>query len=87
MYGLPQEGRIAKILLTINITPHGYCQYRHIPGLWNQKWIPVNLYLLVDDSGVKYVGKQHVENLINCINKHYTVSVEYTGSLYYVVML
>ena len=38
---------------------------------------------MVDDSGVKYVGKQHVEHLVHCLKKHYAkVSEDWEGKLY-----
>ena len=45
------------------------------------------IYLLVDDFGLKYVGKHHTENLITCIKKDYPVSVYWNGGLYYGVSL
>ena len=32
---------------------------------------------MVDDFGVKYVGKQHVEHLVHCLKKHYAKVSEY----------
>jgi hypothetical protein len=38
--------------------------------------------LVVDDFGVKYVGKEHVEHLIKCIKETYEVIEDWTGDLY-----
>ena len=43
--------------------------------------------LVVDDFGVKYVGKQHAEHIITCIQKYYPVSVDFPVELYFVVSL
>ena len=57
MYRLPQAGNIANNLLTERLEPKGYYQCRHTPGLWRHKWIPILFSLVVNDFGIKYVGK------------------------------
>ena len=42
----------------------------------------MNFSLVVDSFGVKYVGKQHGEHLVTCIQKYYPVSVDWSGELY-----
>ena len=41
-----------------------------------------NFFLLVDYFGFKYVGKEHAEHFITCIQKYHPVSVECIGELY-----
>ena len=53
--------------------------------IWNHKWRPVTFLLVVHAFGVKYVRKQHVEHLINFIINNNAVSVNWTGSLYWLV--
>ena len=38
MYGLPQMGILANNLLTQQLTPFGYYQLQHTPGLWQHRW-------------------------------------------------
>ena len=38
--------------------------------------------LVVDDFGVKYVGKDQPEHLITCIQKCYTISLDWNEELY-----
>ena len=39
--------------------------------------------LVVEDFGVKYVGKQNVEHLVHCLKKKYAKVLEYwEGKLY-----
>ena len=38
--------------------------------------------LVVDDFGVKYVGREHAEHLIACIKKTYELTEDWTGDLY-----
>jgi hypothetical protein len=72
MYGLPQAGILANQLLTKRLEPQGYYQYRHTPGLWRHKWRSILFSLVVDDFGVKYVGREHVDHLIASVEPHYT---------------
>ena len=62
MYGLSQAGQIANYFLTKNIAPHGFYQCSRLPGLWMHRWRLVIFSLMVDDFGVKYFGRKHVEN-------------------------
>ena len=57
MYVLPQAGIIAQELLEQCLLKHGYKQSEHTPGLWTHKRRPIYFSLIVDDFGVKYVGK------------------------------
>ena len=82
MYGLPQAGIIANQLLTKRLEPHGYFQCRHTPGLWKHKWRPILFSLVVDDFGIKYVGKQHADHLIQVIEQDYDFSQDWKGELY-----
>ena len=82
MYGLPQAGILANQLLTKKLEPKGYYQCRHTPGLWCHKWRPIMFSLVVDDFGVKYVGKEHADHLCNSIKEHYGFVEDWTGSLY-----
>ena len=82
MYGLPQVGIIANQLLTARLAPAGYYQCRHTQGLWRHKWRPILFSLVVDDFGVKYVGRQHADHLNAAIEKHYEYSKDWEGQLY-----
>ena len=39
--------------------------------------------LVVDDFGVKYVGKDNANHLIQALKKIYTISINWYGALYY----
>ena len=43
---------------------------------------PVLFSLVVDDFGIKYVGKQHVNHLLEALKEHYEVSKDWDGKLY-----
>jgi hypothetical protein len=36
----------------------------------------------VDDFGLKYVGREHAEHLMECIKKNYNISSDWNGSPY-----
>jgi hypothetical protein len=59
MYGLPQAGILASELLQRNFTKDGYRPTTHTHGLWTHDTRPISFLLVVDDFGVKYVGRQH----------------------------
>jgi hypothetical protein len=82
MYGLPQAGILANKLLTKRLALHGYYPCTYTPGLWRHKWRPVTFALVVDDFGVKIKGREHGEHLINALEEHYEVTVDWTGSLF-----
>ena len=74
MYGLPQAGLIANKLLKKRLNKHGYRQSRIVPGLWKHDTRPIQFTLVVDDFGVKYVGKEHAIHLQQVLNEHYKLT-------------
>ena len=82
IYGLPQSGLLAQQLLEKRLDVEGYIQNKLVPGIWNHSWCPVTLTICVDDFGVKYVGKQHVDHLMTVLSSQYTISSYWTGSRY-----
>jgi hypothetical protein len=69
MYGLPQSGILANELLQRNLAKDGYRPMRHTHGLCKHDTRPISFSLVVDDFGVKYVGREHAEHLMECIKK------------------
>ena len=57
-YRLPQSGRLANDLLRKCLNKAGYFEAVTTPGLWKHTWRPVQFCLIVDDFGIKYVGKK-----------------------------
>jgi hypothetical protein len=82
MYGLPQAGILANELLQRNLDKDGYQPTQHTHGLWKHDTRPVSFSLVVDDFGVKYVGREHAEHLMTCIKKSYDISSNWEGSAY-----
>ena len=46
------------------------------------KWRPISFTLVVDDFGVKYIGKEHVMHLIKSLKEHYEVEEDWEGHRY-----
>ena len=58
-YGLPQSGQFSNNLLRKCLEKAGYYEAATTLGLWCHKWSPIQFVLLVDNFGIKYVGKEH----------------------------
>jgi hypothetical protein len=82
MHGLPQAGIPAKELLQRNLAKDGYQPTQHTHGLWTHDTRPISFSLVVDDFGVKYVGREHAEHLMACIKKNYNISSDWNGTAY-----
>eukprot|EP00804_Cyclotella_cryptica_P028233 CCRYP_014586-RB/>CCRYP_014586-RB protein AED:0.36 eAED:0.36 QI:0/0/0/1/0.33/0.25/4/0/366 len=82
MYGLPHGGLIANVLLEKRLNKAGYFQSKLVPGLWSHKTRPISFTLVVDDFGVKYIGKEHALHLQSVIEQHYKCSTDWTGNRY-----
>jgi hypothetical protein len=82
MYGLKQAGLLAYQLLQTRLAPFGYYPARHTPGLWLHQTRPISFTLVVDDSVVKYVGKQHSEHLQNALLRTYELTTDWTATMY-----
>eukprot|EP00804_Cyclotella_cryptica_P030011 CCRYP_013454-RA/>CCRYP_013454-RA protein AED:0.36 eAED:0.39 QI:0/0/0/1/0/0/4/0/743 len=82
MHGLPQAGIIAQQLLEQHLQANGYHQSKINPGFWTHDWRPICFALCVDDFGVKYVGKEHADHLIQTLRGHYEISMDWNGQRY-----
>jgi hypothetical protein len=82
MYGFPQAGLFAKELLHRNLAKDGYRSMQRTHGLWTHDTHPLSFSLVVDAFGVIYVGREHAERLMACINKKYNISSDWNGSAY-----
>ena len=69
MYGLPQAGMLANRLLKERLAKHGYFELPHTPGLWRHATRPVWFTLVVDDFGIKYVGKKTRRPSSQCLGR------------------
>jgi hypothetical protein len=79
MYGLPQAGRLANDKLVAHLAKHGYHQAPNTPGLFRHETRNITFVLVVDDFGVKYVGKENADHLINTLKELYTITENWKG--------
>ena len=82
MYGLPQTGRPARNFLTEHLVPKVFPMNKHTRTMDTQM-TPILFFLVLDDFGIKYVGKEHAKHLISAIRKFYPVSEYWSGILYF----
>jgi hypothetical protein len=52
------------------------------PGLWKHDTCPISFSLVVDDFGVKYVGKENAQHLVNTVRGYYKCSCNWEGERY-----
>ncbi len=64
---------LANKLLTECLEEHGYYELAHTPGLFTHKTRPIWFKLVVDDFGIKYVGKEHANHLMSVLQEFYKV--------------
>jgi hypothetical protein len=82
MYGLPQAGIIAQQLLEERLQKHGYHKSQTTPGLWKHDTCPISFSLVVDNFGVKYVGKENAQHLLDTVQHYYKCSCNWKGEQY-----
>ena len=68
IYGLPQAGMLAHKKLSKHLLDADFYASEHTPGLWQHRTRPIQFSLVVDDFGVKYVGKQNTQFLIDTLH-------------------
>jgi hypothetical protein len=82
MYGLPKTGVIANQLHSLRLAIHGCHQTKFTPVLWLHVTRPIQFTLLMDDFRFQYMGQEHAQHIIDALEKYYTVSKDWTGSIY-----
>ena len=82
MPGLRKAGKVANERLTTHLANYGYAPCARTLLLWKNATRPITFTLCVDDFGIKYVGKQHVDHLLNALRDMYTITCDWKGELY-----
>ena len=78
LWGIPQAGILANKKLCWKLEPHGYFKRENTPSLWYHISQPILFTLVVDDFGVKFVGKEHADHLI--LKETYKLTEDWTGT-------
>jgi hypothetical protein len=71
VWGLPQAGILANKRLRWKLAPFGYYECKNTPGLLYHISRPISFTLIIDDFGIKYVGREHADHLITSIKSTY----------------
>ncbi len=82
MYGLPQAGIITQDILAKRLKEHGYSQSKTTLGLWKHEWQPIIFSFVVDNFGVKYIGKVHAQHLLQMVQKYCKCLLKEEGEQY-----
>ena len=70
MYGLPHADIPAQQQLEKRLNQHAYHQSSIIPDFWTHESRPISFPLVVHDFGVKCVGQEHTQHLLNVLKQH-----------------
>ena len=60
-----------------------YFEVDHTSILFKHKGRSIWFTLVVDVFRIKYVGKEHIDNLLCILNKHCDMEIDYNGKLYW----
>jgi hypothetical protein len=82
MYSLSQADILAHRLLKQRLNEHGYQKSQVTPGLWKHALRPISFTLCIDNFGMKYIGQEHTEHLLQVLNMHYKCLQDWDGKKY-----
>jgi hypothetical protein len=82
VYSLPHAEIIAQQLLEKRLGQHGYCQSETTPGLWKHDARLFSFTLVVYDFGIKYVGEENAQHLLNTMQQFYKCSCNWDRERY-----
>ena len=61
--------------LKSRLAKKGYFEWKHIS-------CPISFTLVVDNFGIKYVGKEHADHLLSALTNYYKIGNDWKGELY-----
>jgi hypothetical protein len=70
-YDLSQASIIAQKLLEECLNKHVFCQSQTTPGLWKQDTPPIIFSLIVHNFGIKYVGEENTQHLLDTVRTYF----------------
>ena len=82
MYGLKQAAFLAYNFLVQNLQPYGFYPIPLTIGIWKHKSRTITFCLCADDFGVKSFHKHDVDHLINALQQHFKLSIDWEGKHY-----
>ena len=81
LLGLKYACHIENDRLYLNLSNFGYAPVARTPSLWKHTTKNIIFSLVVDNFGVKYVGKENADNMIQALKKLYNIYIYWDGSL------
>jgi hypothetical protein len=81
-YGLPQAGILAYNLLQSQLEAKGFYEATSTPGLWHNKWRPIQFCLIVDNFGVECTGLEHFTYLLDIFKKFHGIQYNMAGDTF-----
>ena len=82
IYGLPQAGKLVNTILKQHLATCRYIECMHTPGFWRHIFCTVQFTLVVDNFGVKFVGVEQIQHLVESLKKFYEIVLYPTGRKY-----
>ena len=82
MYGLKLTALLVYNFLKKNLAPYGYYAIPHTVGLWKHATRPILFCLCIDNFGVQYFHKQHINHLMSTLTYFYKISLDCSGKNY-----
>ena len=82
MYGLKQEAIVSYTALQQRLELAGYYPIKESNGLWRHEDQHTIFSLTLDDFGIKYFSKEDAVHLIETLQKHYEISIDWDGTNY-----
>ena len=79
---LKETSRIANDRLKAHLVQFVFAPVPRTLALWKHDTKPIFFSLVNDDFGVKYIGKENANHLIQAQKKLYTISIDWTGYLF-----
>ena len=76
MPGLKQAGCITNNRIKSHLDHFKLAPVPRTTALWKHTTKPIIFYLVVDDFGVKYIGKENADHLIQALQKLYIISID-----------
>ena len=73
-YDLSQSIILANKQLRAILKKEGYYKAINTPGLWRNKWRPIQFFFILYDFGVEYVGKQHADHLATILKRYHNIT-------------
>ena len=73
--GLKQVGRVANDRLHICLFKFGYSPAAQTSSLWKNATKDIYFHLVVNNFGIKYVGKETADHIIQALQNLYTISI------------